>query len=177
MPLSHQTLTTHKTQLQQPLHVVNSGSMPVTSAHPTTYLQEHPTYRGYVNQDITATDPAKQSTFPQSLPSAGADNASNPNIAPSIPAQHPAQPYHSSNNPGSPSHSELPPLKPVFGVSLDELFIRDSSAVPVLVHQCLQAVDLFGLEVEGIYRTSGTASHISKLRAIFNNGKRCFPRR
>jgi hypothetical protein len=65
----------------------------------------------------------------------------------------------------------LPPLKPVFGLSLDELFERDNSAVPMVVYQCIQAVDLFGLEVEGIYRLSGTASHITKIKAMFDNGK------
>ncbi|MCJ1294874.1 hypothetical protein MMC34_006433 [Xylographa carneopallida] len=65
--------------------------------------------------------------------------------------------------------AEMPPLRPVFGVSLEDLFNRDGSAVPMVVYQCLQAVDLFGLEVEGIYRLSGTASHIGKLRTIFDN--------
>lgn len=69
--------------------------------------------------------------------------------------------------------ADLPPLKPVFGISLDNLFQRDGSAVPIVVYQCLQAVDLFGLEVEGIYRLSGTASHVTKLRAIFDNGESC----
>ena len=64
----------------------------------------------------------------------------------------------------------LPPLKPVFGMSLDELFKRDGSAVPMLVYQSIQAVDLYGLEVEGIYRLSGTRSHIDKLRSMFDNG-------
>lgn len=41
----------------------------------------------------------------------------------------------------------------------------------MVVYQCIQAVDLFGLEVEGIYRLSGTASHITKLKAMFDNGK------
>ena len=67
--------------------------------------------------------------------------------------------------------AEMPPLRPVFGVSLEDLFNRDGSAVPMVVYQCLQAVDLFGLEVEGIYRLSGTASHIGKLRTIFDNGQ------
>ena len=40
----------------------------------------------------------------------------------------------------------------------------------MVVYQCLQAVDLFGLDVEGIYRLSGTATHITKLRSIFDNG-------
>lgn len=39
----------------------------------------------------------------------------------------------------------------------------------MVVYQCIQAVDLFGLEVEGIYRLSGTASHITKLKAMFDN--------
>ncbi|KAI9819202.1 MAG: hypothetical protein M1827_007358 [Pycnora praestabilis] len=65
--------------------------------------------------------------------------------------------------------TDLPPLKPVFGVSLEELFTRDGSAVPMIVYQCLQAVDLFGLEVEGIYRQSGTASHVAKIKAMFDN--------
>jgi hypothetical protein len=67
--------------------------------------------------------------------------------------------------------SQLPPAKPVFGVSLEELFERDGSAVPMVVYQCILAVDTFGLEVEGIYRLSGTASHVNKLKAIFDNGK------
>ncbi|KAI9746884.1 MAG: hypothetical protein M1835_002336, partial [Candelina submexicana] len=65
--------------------------------------------------------------------------------------------------------ADLPPLKPVFGVALEDLFLRDGSAVPMVVYQCLQAVDLFGLEVEGIYRLSGTASHVSKIKAMFDN--------
>ncbi|KAK4995586.1 hypothetical protein LTR28_000470 [Elasticomyces elasticus] len=63
-----------------------------------------------------------------------------------------------------------PPIKPVFGVSLDELFQRDGSAVPLVVYQCTQAVDLFGLDVEGIYRLSGNANHVAKLRAMFDHG-------
>lgn len=67
--------------------------------------------------------------------------------------------------------TEPPPLKPVFGVSLDDLLKRDGSAIPLVVCQCLQAVDLFGLEVEGIYRLSGSAAHVTKLRMMFDNGK------
>ncbi|MCJ1367703.1 hypothetical protein MMC16_006837 [Acarospora aff. strigata] len=80
------------------------------------------------------------------------------------PLQSPQQ-FH--NNAG---HSaDLPPLRPVFGISLDELFLRDGSAVPMVVYQCIQAVDLFGLEVEGIYRLSGTSSHVTRIRAMFDN--------
>jgi len=84
-------------------------------------------------------------------------------------APSPQSPQQFHNN--AAQSADLPPLRPVFGISLDELFIRDGSAVPLVVYQCVQAVDLFGLEVEGIYRLSGTASHVSRIRAMFDNGK------
>jgi hypothetical protein len=65
----------------------------------------------------------------------------------------------------------LAPLKPVFGVSLGELLHRDNTVVPTIVYQCVQAVDLFGLDTEGIYRTSGFAPHIMEMKAMFNHGK------
>ena len=71
--------------------------------------------------------------------------------------------------------SNLPPLKPVFGMNLEQLFQRDGSPIPMVVYQCIQAVDLFGLEVEGIYRVSGTAAHVNKIKAIFNNGTDSLP--
>lgn len=63
------------------------------------------------------------------------------------------------------------PTKPVFGVGLEALFRRDETAVPMVVLQCIQAVDLFGLRIEGIYRLSGNASHISQLKGVFNQGR------
>lgn len=65
----------------------------------------------------------------------------------------------------------MPPPRPIFGLSLEDLLKRDGSAIPLVVYQCLQAIDLFGLEVEGVYRLSGSAAHIAKLRTIFDNGK------
>uniref|UniRef100_A0ABR4ITY8 Rho GTPase activator n=1 Tax=Aspergillus cavernicola TaxID=176166 RepID=A0ABR4ITY8_9EURO len=65
--------------------------------------------------------------------------------------------------------SNLPPLKPVFGISLDDLYSRDGTAVPMIVYQCFQGVELFGLDVEGIYRLSGSANHINQLKALFDN--------
>lgn len=67
------------------------------------------------------------------------------------------------------SHSQ-PPVNPVFGITLEDLFHRDGSPVPMVVYQCIQAVDLFGLEVEGIYRIPGTSSHIQQLKALFDSG-------
>ena len=96
-----------------------------------------------------------------------------------------SQPYYSQE--GSPVHppssvpaaafnsdshsADIPSPRPVFGVSLEDLLKRDGSAIPLVVYQCLQAIDLFGLDVEGIYRLSGSAVHIAKLRTIFDYGK------
>ncbi|EXJ85592.1 hypothetical protein A1O1_05957 [Capronia coronata CBS 617.96] len=62
-----------------------------------------------------------------------------------------------------------PPVRPVFGVSLEDLFQREGTAVPAIVRECIQAVDLYGLDVEGIYRTSGSAHHIMELRQLFDH--------
>lgn len=98
---------------------------------------------------------------------------------PQLPNARPSTPLYSQSSTPTPTsyHNDLsatetpPPSRPVFGVSLDDLLRRDGSAIPLVVYQCLQAVDLFGLEVEGIYRLSGSAAHVAKLRAIFDNGK------
>ncbi|KAG9247403.1 hypothetical protein BJ878DRAFT_556259 [Calycina marina] len=81
-----------------------------------------------------------------------------------------ARPYApSSAVSGVAGANHLPPLKPVFGLNLEQLFERDGSAVPMIVYQCIQAVDLFGLEMEGIYRINGTQSQVTKLRALFDH--------
>ena len=68
------------------------------------------------------------------------------------------------------SGANLPAYNRVFGLSLDELFRRDETAVPLVVYQCIQAIDLFGLEVQGIYRQSGSANHVHQLKAQFDHG-------
>lgn len=40
----------------------------------------------------------------------------------------------------------------------------------MVVYQCIQAVDLYGLGVEGIYRQSGSMNHIQKLKNMFDTG-------
>jgi len=39
----------------------------------------------------------------------------------------------------------------------------------MVVSQCIQAVDLFGLEFEGIYRVSGNKNQVAQLRAQFDH--------
>ncbi|RDA94002.1 hypothetical protein CP533_5029 [Ophiocordyceps camponoti-saundersi (nom. inval.)] len=69
---------------------------------------------------------------------------------------------------GAPTYGQGGASLPVFGVPLNRLYERDGLAVPQTVHQCIQAVDLYGLAVEGIYRQSGSLNHINKLKAMFD---------
>ena len=107
-------------------------------------------------------------------------SASGPPQLPATPASAPLQsqasiPAGMQVQQGNNSYANLSAQKPVFGLSLEELLKRDGSAIPLVVYQCIQAVDLYGLEVEGIYRLSGSSIHISKLKAAFDNGKSLLP--
>ncbi|KAL1962442.1 hypothetical protein VTN77DRAFT_9713 [Rasamsonia byssochlamydoides] len=88
-----------------------------------------------------------------------------PAVPPGLPIGHSRSPVMQQTN----GYQNLPPLNPVFGVSLEDLYRRDGSAVPMIVYQCIQAVELFGLDVEGIYRLSGSANHIQHMKALFDN--------
>ncbi|KAM7209754.1 RHO GTPase-activating protein RGD1 [Naviculisporaceae sp. PSN 640] len=79
--------------------------------------------------------------------------------------QHPPGPAQRQSPPAAP---QMAPTKPMFGVSLTRLYERDGHAVPMVVYQCIQAVNLFGLHVEGIYRLSGSLPHVNKLKAQFD---------
>lgn len=68
-----------------------------------------------------------------------------------------------------PSISDLPAIRPTFGVALEALAERDGTAVPIIVMQCIQAVDLYGTDIEGIYRVSGTSSYAKRIKAMFDN--------
>ncbi|KAE8440585.1 hypothetical protein EG329_007054 [Mollisiaceae sp. DMI_Dod_QoI] len=133
-----------------PMQQYNNGSGPPRA---TSHVP------GHNSGSISASGPPQISTLPfqttQTPP-------------PSL--QQPSPVNTSFSQPPTASYApNLPPLKPVFGLSLEQLFERDGSAVPMVVYQCIQAVDLFGLEVEGIYRLSGTASHVTKIKAMFDN--------
>ncbi|KAH7333480.1 hypothetical protein BKA65DRAFT_403833 [Rhexocercosporidium sp. MPI-PUGE-AT-0058] len=119
----------------------------------------------YGSGSISASGPPQLST----LPFQNAQPQPQPQQAFQQPPQAAPPPTSYSQPPPTLSVVNLPPLKPVFGLSLEQLFERDGSAVPMVVYQCIQAVDLFGLEVEGIYRLSGTSSHVNKIKAMFDN--------
>ncbi|CAD0109512.1 unnamed protein product [Aureobasidium uvarum] len=161
---------------QQSTYSTSPGPvLPPTSEYPTQPSYGNPASPPY------PTDPPQQyntAPYPTSPgPSRGlstsTQGASIP-YSPATPGAMGAQQSFSSQpraiSPGPVATALPPPLKPVFGVTLDDLYNRDQTAVPMIVYQCMQAVDLFGLDVEGIYRLSGTASHVQQIKALFDHG-------
>ena len=61
-----------------------------------------------------------------------------------------------------------PPANPTFEVHLQTLYDRDGPPVPILITQCIQAVEMFGLNSFGIYRVAGSTNHIARLRQMFD---------
>lgn len=84
--------------------------------------------------------------------------------------QHPHMGPPQAHRQSPPAAPQMAPPRPVFGVALSRLYERDGLAVPMVVYQCIQAVDLFGLTVEGIYRLSGSVPHVNKLKNLFDTG-------
>lgn len=123
----------------------------------------------------------------QGAPQLGALSFQDPAAAPpasQTPPDHPAlrdeppPPQYASQGgigPG-PGRQPSPPrasasARPVFGISLNRLYERDGLAVPMVVYQCIRAVELYGLNVEGIYRLSGSLASVNKLKSMFDTGK------
>lgn len=59
-------------------------------------------------------------------------------------------------------------LMPTFGTDLEELLDYEEATVPRVVYQCIQAVDAFGLEVEGIYRHTGNSQQSAEIKRLFD---------
>ncbi|KAL8896371.1 MAG: hypothetical protein Q9207_007737 [Kuettlingeria erythrocarpa] len=142
------------------------------SDHPH-HVPSSPQGHGPVSDLTVLPNPPDQShhepTSYQTLSPAGGESLPPHLPSPQLSSTMYTQPPGSSAAYSDLTNPDIPPLRPVFGVSLDDLLKRDGSAIPLVVYQCLQAVELFGLDVEGIYRLSGSAPHVSKLRAIFDN--------
>lgn len=84
----------------------------------------------------------------------------------------PAYKPSSANGSYLPLDIPLPPIRPVFGVSLGDLFDRDLTMVPLIVDKCIAAVETFALNMEGLYRVNGSTTNIARLKMLFDHGKR-----
>lgn len=57
---------------------------------------------------------------------------------------------------------------PVYGTPIEDLLDYEGGTVPRAVYQCVQAIDNFGLEVEGIYRANGNNAQIQEIKHLFD---------
>ncbi|OBZ83191.1 Beta-chimaerin [Choanephora cucurbitarum] len=57
---------------------------------------------------------------------------------------------------------------PVFSVDLTKLMQRDGHEVPLFLTKCVEAIESSGLKTEGLYRVSGTGTHIQRLKNSFD---------
>ncbi|EOA81254.1 uncharacterized protein SETTUDRAFT_122821 [Exserohilum turcica Et28A] len=151
---------------------------PQPDANPTSPLQQSATHSEPPHQPSfgSFSQPPPSAPPHQPPPAQAAPYPTSPyspvNQAPYAPAEYPrgsGGQATAQQTSGVLYNSSQPPVNPVFGVGLDELFRRDGSPVPMVVYQCIQAVDLYGLEVEGIYRIPGTSSHIQQMKALFDS--------
>jgi hypothetical protein len=49
---------------------------------------------------------------------------------------------------------------------------RDNVEVPPIMEKCCQAIEKYGIEIQGIYRLSGTVTKVANLRQRLDKG--CF---
>ncbi|KAK3371936.1 RhoGAP-domain-containing protein [Podospora didyma] len=115
-----------------------------------------PPHQGGPNQGGPNSNPLKQNPLQQNPPT------------PSGPSALQTGAVQTRNQSPPAAAPQMSPSRPVFGFTLSRLYERDGQAVPSVVTQCIQAVDLFGLTVEGIYRLSGSVPHVNKLKNLFD---------
>ncbi|KAK8103745.1 beta-chimaerin [Apiospora kogelbergensis] len=135
-----------------------------------------PSHSRYGNGSISQAGPPQLGALPFQTQQSPQEHSPPRHTGPpaSMQAMPPPPPPSSGRSASPPSSAMGPPAggmskpKQVFGVTLDRLYERDGLAVPMVVYQCIQAVDLYGLAVEGIYRLSGSATHIQKLKNGFD---------
>ncbi|THU92989.1 RhoGAP-domain-containing protein [Dendrothele bispora CBS 962.96] len=81
----------------------------------------------------------------------------------------PSLPSNNSNNSNNSNGIHVPDKgRPTFGVDLGEQMIRDDVDVPPIMRKCCEAIEKYGLDVQGIYRLSGTTSKVQKLKQLLD---------
>ncbi|ORY11564.1 RhoGAP-domain-containing protein, partial [Neocallimastix californiae] len=56
----------------------------------------------------------------------------------------------------------------VFGEDLNEIIRRENTEIPLILTKCITLIENIGLETPGLYRFSGSNSHIQHLKTLFN---------
>jgi hypothetical protein len=70
--------------------------------------------------------------------------------------------------PGPPPPQIIPP-EACFGGRLVDQVAKQQRPIPYIVETCVREVEASGLQSEGIYRLSGNAADVQRLKALFNS--------
>ena len=62
------------------------------------------------------------------------------------------------------------PGRPTFGIDLAEQMNRDNVEVPPIMEKCCEAIEKYGIGMQGIYRVNGTVTKAAKLREKLDRG-------
>jgi len=80
-----------------------------------------------------------------------------------------------SSAPGQPSSApgtaQIPQQPMYFGVDLGYQMARDGVDIPKVLEKCAEVIEMYGLDITGLYRLSGTTSRIQRLKAKFEKGE------
>ena len=72
-------------------------------------------------------------------------------------------PYNDRTNNSTP-HGNGGFRAPTFGVPLADQMMRDQVEIPRIVVKCCDAIEKYGLDLQGIYRVSGTQTKVHELK-------------
>lgn len=131
---------------------------PNSAYQPTSSIQQTPASAFIPPPSFSAPSPPPEKYIPppQMAPSPNVQQAqTNPGLG-------------ASRQVGYNSPKPTTPQGHTFGVPIDEVISRENATLPLIVAQCVIAVDQFGLTTEGIYRVSGSVSTLAKLKQLFD---------
>lgn len=66
------------------------------------------------------------------------------------------------------TNSSIESTHKVFGVSLEDLYIRDNSTVPIFVLSCIEFIEAHALKLKGIYNVSGSARFLRNFTHVID---------
>jgi len=59
----------------------------------------------------------------------------------------------------------------VFGVELTTLVKMQNTKVPIVIKDCIQEIERRGFDTDGLYRISGKANELLRLKKEFDQGE------
>jgi Rho GTPase-activating protein RGD1 len=158
--------TLHEQERQSPGFGPGQSSPNPSLQAPQLPLQ----YPTYSSLEATNLNPPETSSV-QQTPTPTSTTFNVPSLAALTPPQERSSPPPPNVGPSRQRETASTPSTPkgfTFGTPLDMLIAMQNATLPLIVAQCISAIDQFGVTAEGIYRKSGSASTLAKLKQLFD---------